>query len=142
MTILQQKDLYELMDLNSERKLYERAASYRDKISALREIQRNQSTSGFLKERDAISISQNNLTSRIGITEVRGGWIVSHRNFIVEDFIGDTNILKNFIIHHYLNQNNIPSNIVTSGVLTNKWILEEALSDFHGKKIRIIRNTS
>jgi len=131
-------DLYELMDLNSERKLYERAASYRDKISALREIQRNQSTSGFLKERDAISISQNNLTSRIGITEVRGGWIVSHRNFIAENFIGDTSILESFIINHYLNQVNIPSDIVTSGVLANKRILEEALSDSQGKQIRII----
>ena len=74
------KDLYRLMDRSSKNKLYEKAASYRDKISALREIQRTQSTSGFLRERDAISISKHKKVTKIGLTEVRGGWIVSHKN--------------------------------------------------------------
>ena len=50
-------DFYTSMDISSKNKSYERAAIYRDKISALREIQRNQSITGYTKERDAICIT-------------------------------------------------------------------------------------
>ena len=38
------------------KKNYERAAVYRDRISALRDIQRSQSVAGFSDSRDAISV--------------------------------------------------------------------------------------
>ena len=47
------QEFYKLMDKYSDKKQYERAANYRDKLSSLREIQRNQSISGFGKDRDA-----------------------------------------------------------------------------------------
>ena len=50
---------YDEMDRNSEKKSYERAAMYRDRISSLREVQRSQSIAGFSKERDAITICKN-----------------------------------------------------------------------------------
>ena len=132
------KDLYRLMDESSKSKLYEKAASYRDKISALREIQRTQSTSGFLKERDAISISKYKKVTKIGLTEVRKGWIVSHKNFTVNNSLKESTLVENFISSHYLNIKDMPSNIVTSEKLVNKVILEKALSKFHKRRIRII----
>ena len=48
------KKFYNLMDKSSNNRLYERSASYRDKISSLRDIQRSQSISGFSEDRDAI----------------------------------------------------------------------------------------
>ena len=44
-------EFYSSMDFNSKNKSYERAAIYRDKISALREIQRNQSITGIHKRK-------------------------------------------------------------------------------------------
>ena len=69
------------MDSHSSSKSYEKAADYRNKISSLREIQRDQSIAGYSKDRDAISISHSGKIIKIGVTSVRGGWIVSHKNF-------------------------------------------------------------
>ena len=133
------KDLYRSMDFNSKNKLYERAVFYRDKISALREIQRNQSTSGFLKERDAISICKKSKNLRIGVTEVRGGWIVAHKNFISNNHVDeDKSILENFLSSYYFERKKIPPCIVLPEKLTDKKILENALENFHGKKIKLI----
>ena len=44
------------MDKFSKNKDYEKAAIYRDRISALRDIQRSQSIAGFNDNRDAIYI--------------------------------------------------------------------------------------
>ena len=74
---------YSEMDKNSEKEAYERAAMIRDKISSLREVQRNQSIAGFANERDAITICINGEDTRVGLTQVRGGWIIGHQNFIV-----------------------------------------------------------
>jgi len=132
------RDLYKFMDLSSEKRQYEKAASYRDKISALRDIQRNQNTYGFLSERDAISLSKSNLISRIGVTKVRGGWIVAHKNFIAEEPIEDSSLVERFIMDYYLDKEKSPSNIITLEKVRNKKVLEKALSEFHGKKIKII----
>ena len=48
---------YTSMDKFSQTKDYEKAAIYRDRISALRDIQRSQSIAGFNKSRDAIYVS-------------------------------------------------------------------------------------
>ena len=69
------------MDSHSSSKSYEKAADYRNKISSLREIQRDQSIAGYIKDKDAICISHSGKIIKIGVTSVRGGWIVSHKNF-------------------------------------------------------------
>jgi excinuclease UvrABC nuclease subunit len=56
------------MDNYSSNKFYEKAADYRNKISSLREIQRDQSIAGYSKDRDAISISHSSERNRIGVT--------------------------------------------------------------------------
>ena len=45
------------MDSFALKQQYEKAAVYRDRISALRDIQRSQSVAGFKKNRDAIYLS-------------------------------------------------------------------------------------
>tara|TARA_B100000029_G_C17593912_1_gene963424 strand:- start:606 stop:2432 length:1827 start_codon:yes stop_codon:yes gene_type:complete len=132
------KNLYKSMDLYSNKKEYERAALYRDKISSLREIQRSQSTSGFLQERDAITFSKSSKDIRIGVTEVRGGWIVSHKNFISKETFEESFLIEKFISNYYLDKATIPKNIVVSEGLNDKKTLEKALSNFHKKNIKII----
>ena len=66
-------DFYNFMDMHSKAKSFEKAALYRDKISSLREIQRNQSIVGFSKARDAIASSTANGVTKVGITHVKGG---------------------------------------------------------------------
>ena len=131
-------DFYTFMDLNSKNKSYERAAIYRDKISALREIQRNQSITGYTKERDAICINSLNGITKIGITHVNKGWITGHENFIQKNTSLENSLLGTFIKRHYLSTSHCPPIIVSSEQISEKNMLELALSKFHDKEIKII----
>ena len=70
------------MDKFSLNKDYEKAAIYRDRISALREIQRSQSITGFNKSRDAIYVSNSLNKVKVGVTSVKQGWMTGHKNFL------------------------------------------------------------
>ena len=125
------------MDKYSDKKQYERAANYRDKLSSLREIQRNQSISGFGKDRDAISISTFKEVTRIGVTSVRGAWIVSHENFIYNNNSIDQEILEAFIIDYYFSKKSCPSTILISDPLEDRINIQKALSEHFCKRITI-----
>ncbi len=131
-------EFYSSMDLNSKNKSYERAAMYRDKISALREIQRNQSITGFTKERDAICVNSLNGVTKIGVTHVNKGWITGHENFIQKNVSLENSLLTTFIKRHYLSSSYCPPVIVASEQIPEKNMLKLALSKFHGKEIKII----
>ena len=130
---------YSLMDRSSKDKSYERAALYRDKISALRDIQRNQSITGYSKERDAISVTIINGVTRIGITQVNNGWITGHKNFKQKNKINiEESVIGPFIKGHYLSTPECPNTIVTMESIKDKTNIEKALSKHHGKRVRII----
>jgi excinuclease ABC subunit C len=132
------KYLYEEMDIYSSNKDYEKAASYRDKISALRDIQRNQSISGFFKDTDAIvSISSLHVT-KIGVTHVKGGWIIGHDNFTQREEGLYNESLESFIIRYYLAASSCPERIIVGGMLKNKDFIEESLSKHHSKAVKLI----
>ena len=132
------KYFYEEMDIFSSNQDYEKAANYRDKISALRDIQRKQSISGFLKDTDAIvSISSPRLT-KIGITHVKGGWIIGHDNFTKREEGLYNESLESFILRHYLAASSCPLRIIIGEKLKNKNFIEESLSKHHGKSINLI----
>ena len=58
-------NFYTSMDSFSKKKDYEKAAIYRDRISALRDLQRSQSVAGFKTSRDAIFISSHGRNIKI-----------------------------------------------------------------------------
>jgi len=132
------EEFYALMDGNSNNKSYERAAVYRDKISALRDIQRNQSITGYKKARDAITIHYANGITRIGITHVKEGWIVSHKNYIQENIGLSESVLENFIKSHYLSDINCPPCIILNQDISDKLAIQKAISKYHNKSVKII----
>jgi len=89
-------------------------------------------------ERDAISILTVNGQTKTGITHVKGGWVTGHENFIQKNVPIRGSVIENFIAVHYLNDIFCPSNIVISEPIQNKDIIETALSEYHGKKVKII----
>ena len=126
------------MDKFSQKKDYEKAAIYRDRISALRDIQRSQSIAGFNDSRDAIYVSTSTGKVRVGVTSVNQGWVTGHKNFLQSKGFEENDILSNFIIQKYLNDDTCPNFLVTNQKLENKNLLEEALSMRYSKKISII----
>jgi len=129
---------YILMDKSAKQKLYERAASYRDKISSLRDIQRSQSISGFSEDRDAVSVHVLKNKLKIGITSVRGGWIVKHENYYQDKEVVNEEALSTFLSSHYLYEDYCPKVILVKGKIDNKQTIQKALSKKHKRKIRII----
>ena len=125
------------MDSHSSSKSYEKAADYRNKISSLREIQRDQSIAGYSTDRDAISISHSGKIIKIGVTSVRGGWIVSHKNFSEKNALLKEGLLDSFLASYYTSEVTCPNIILVAEELNDKNTLQKALSEFHKKKIHI-----
>jgi len=136
------KEFYGLMDEFASKRLYEKAAVYRDRISALRDIQRTQSIAGFNKNRDAIYLSELKGRRKIGVSSVVNGWVTGHKNFILEGGIDEKDTLESFLAHHYLSSKSCPSALVIGQELVNKSLIEKALSEFHKRKISIIQKPS
>ncbi len=136
------QEFYGLMDEFASKRQYEKAAVYRDRISALRDIQRTQSIAGFSKNRDAIYFSEQKGKRKIGVSNVISGWVTGHKNFILEGGIDDNEALESFIVHHYFSTKNCPSVLVIGQELANKNLIEKALSKFHERKISIISKPS
>ena len=136
------KELYQQMDSYSSKKEYERASKYRDKISSLREVQRAQSISGFEDDVDAIIILKSNKNIFIGLTQVRGGWVVGHKNFIQTINKLDQNSLESFIKSYYLSISTGPSRIISNQGFNDKKITEEFLNKYFGKKVKLATKLS
>ena len=131
-------EFYGLMDKHSSIKNYEKAAIYRERISALRDIQRSQSVAGFRKNRDAIYLSSINNSIKVGVTHVNHGWVTGHENYLLNDDFLEVNVLEKFISQTYFSNNHCPSVLVIGEEIDNKGLIEKALSKFHSKKISIV----
>jgi len=131
-------NFYIAMDKFSQKKDYEKAAIYRDRISALRDIQRSQSIAGFNKSRDAIYLSSSSNKVKVGVTSVNQGWVTGHKNFLQIEGFEEQDILGNFITQQYLSNKDCPDFLVINQKLDNKTLLEEALSNKYSRKISII----
>ncbi len=131
-------EFYREMDRYSAKKNYERAAIYRDRISALRDIQRSQSIAGFTDSKDAISVKPVKGKIRIGVTSVNEGWVIGHKNFYQIDGYENEDLLESFISQKYLREKRCPDKIVLGKKVDNKKIIEAALSKRHGKKVSIV----
>ena len=136
------QEFYSLMDQFASKRQYEKAAVYRDRISALRDIQRTQSVAGFGKNRDAVYLSSSKGNRKIGVSRVNGGWVTGHKNFLLEGGIDEDEALESFIGHYYFSTESCPSVLVIGQELINKNLIERALSKFHGRKISIITKPS
>ncbi|GIT33477.1 MAG: hypothetical protein Ct9H300mP3_10080 [Gammaproteobacteria bacterium] len=69
---------------------------------------------------------------------MRGGWIVSHKNFIQENTSLKEGVLDSFLSSYYTAESACPSTILVSENLIDKHTIQVALSEYHNKKISII----
>ena len=132
------KHFYISMDEFSQTKDYEKAAIYRDRISALRDLQRSQSIAGFNSCRDAIYVSSKLNKVKVGVTSVNQGWVTGHKNYLKIEGFDEKDILENFITQKYLNDKDCPEFLVTNQKIDNKILLEKALSERFSRKISIV----
>ena len=134
-----QSDLNNQMKIYSSKKNYEKAASLRDRIRALNQIQEKQSINiSSIDDADVISIKKKNFKACVQVFYFRGGNNLGGRYYFPrhEESEKEENILQSFLGQYYSDK------IVTKLILLNKEIPERnllinALKKKSGYKINI-----
>ena len=134
-----QSDLNKKMEIYRSKKNYEKAASLRDRIRALNQIQEKQSINiSSIGDADVISIKKKNFKACVQVFYFRGGNNLGGRYYFPRHEEGEKeeNILQSFLGQYYSDK------IVTKLILLNKKIPEKnllisALNKKSGYKINI-----
>ena len=99
------KNLSKKMDFYSEKKDYERAVIYRDKIQSIRDTQKKQNVLTGFNELDVLAVRKNKFTACLSVLKVEGGWISSSQNFypVTNDDTSEEELLSVFLESYVVN---------------------------------------
>jgi excinuclease ABC subunit C len=91
--------LYSKMDKYSSLKEFERAALFRDKIKAYRDIQKDQSVFTIYDNAIAITKKSNDFVNCISILEIKDGWLTNTENYFSkkDEFTFDEELMESFL---------------------------------------------
>ncbi len=129
-------DLQKKMDFYSDKKDYERASIYRDKIQSIRDTQKKQNVLTGFEDLDVFVIKRNKFNCCVSVLKIEDGWIMSSQNFYPnsKDNISDQELLSAFLESYVMNN----KNRTTINMLFENEILKETkdfLSSFKSPKI-------
>lgn len=136
-------ELVRCMDEASTNLEFEEAARLRDQIANLRRVQERQFVSGDSGDLDIIGIAQEAGLSCVQVLFVRDGRILGHRTYFPQnsDEAGLAEVLGAFMARYYLteqgSQRFVPTEILVTQKPADGELLEEALSEQSGRKVRI-----
>ena len=134
------KDLNKKMDFYSEKKDYERAIIYRDKIQSIRDTQKKQNVLTGFKELDILDIKKNNFSSCISVLKVESGWISSSQNFYPDssEEISEKELLSLFLESYVLRDKKRKEiNLLFKGKISKN--TKEFLKDLKMPRIKILK---
>ncbi len=133
------RDLQAKMDAAAEALDFEKAAIYRDRLSALRAVMANQNVS-FPREsdRDAVGFFRDAGEICFRKLELRGGRIIgSSTYFLKDEGESEEMLLQAFLMQYYPTAAEIPKEVLVAIELEDKTIVEQALSDMAGHKVSL-----
>ena len=92
-------ELNKKMDIYSEKKDYERAAIYRDKVKSIRDTQKKQNVLTGFENLDVFVLKRNKFNCCLSVLKIEEGWITSSQNFYPDfkDNISDKELLSVFL---------------------------------------------
>ena len=133
------RDLEEQMNTASENLDFEKAAVYRDRLSALRTVMAGQNVSfPRVSDRDAIGFYRDAGEICFRKLELRGGRIIgSSTYFLKDEGESEDALIEAFLMQYYPTAAEIPKEILTSVELENHDALEEAVSEMAGHKVSL-----
>lgn len=117
---------------------YEVAAVFRDRIQALRQVQAKQFVSDFnVSDADVIACAELQGQHCINLVMIRGGRHLGDRSYMPKNSEGETleTSMEAFLMQHYVAQNTPP--LIVAGVKIETELIEEALSEQAGRKVKI-----
>ena len=92
-------DLQKKMDFYSNKKDYERAAIYRDKVQSIRDTQKKQNVLTGFDDLDVIVIKRNKFNCCLSVLRIEDSWITSSQNFFPDskENVSDQELLSAFL---------------------------------------------
>ncbi|MFZ5491659.1 MAG: excinuclease ABC subunit UvrC [Pseudomonadota bacterium] len=117
---------------------YERAARLRDQIGALRRAHEQQGIEGVEADIDVIACASKDGVACVELLFIRGGRSVGTRSYFprLADDAEPDSVLAAFLPQHYLD-GEVPDEIVLSHVVPDQALIEAALGDTSGHKVRV-----
>ena len=131
-----QEELSSKMDEESKSLNYEKAASYRDKIVALTQIQSQQNINLYdVKNTDVISISRKGNKSCVQVFIYRSGQNWGNRSYFPKhsDEVETYEILERFIVDFYTRYSP-PKNVLLNLTIKNSSLIETSLKSIYNYK--------
>ena len=113
---------------------------FRDKINAIRDIQRNQTILTLYKDIDVIAFKKNKFSICISLVEVREGWISMTKNFFLDDqkLMTDKEMLLKFIENYYSDSSDQKINLLINVNVSNQ---KNDLENILNKKIKFFQKS-
>ena len=120
---------------------FEEAASYRDKISSLKDVMEKQKSSNVQNDSDQDVIAMANFDQEacVQVFFIRNGKVSGRENFMLEG-VKDSDrstILGSFIKQFYMSQEYIPRELIVEEEFLDMEIMEEILSSKRGTAVNI-----
>ena len=128
------------MEQAAEDMNFEQAASYRDQLSMLREVQAKQAVYTVKGEADIIAIASQAGITCVHVMNVRNGQVLGGNNYFPdvdsENDIADN--LSEFVSSFYFQvSDDLPEELIISHELSDQTAMTEALTETFGKKVTI-----
>ncbi|MBQ7573786.1 MAG: excinuclease ABC subunit UvrC [Clostridia bacterium] len=135
-------DLKKKMSEASHNLEFERAASLRDKINAIEEIEKNQKAinANHQTDSDVVAIARENSITFCEVFFVRGGKVIGRESYRLDNGQNSSNeeIITDFIKQFYQDSDYVPPTILTQFEIEDKDAIEKWLSDRAHRHIRFV----
>lgn len=132
------KKLTEEMEKASENLEFERAATIRDKINAVKKMAEKQKVvSVNVPDQHIIAYFTDGEKGCFQVFVFKGGQLVDHDNFIVKNPVNDEEEMSQFITGYYSLEHEIPKNLTLDRLPEDKDLLERWLSEKRGSRVYI-----
>ena len=133
-------DLRRQMEDAAENLEFEKAAKFRDQITALQQIVERQKIGvSELVDQDVIALARDNGSAVVQVYFIRGGQLVGREYFLLEGAEGEVNpeVLSSFITQFYEEVPYVPPIILTQEQVVEATIIESWLKTRRGDKVSI-----
>ena len=117
---------------------YESAARYRDRILALRKLQERQYVSSGQHNADVVLLTEQDGAVVFSVMKIRGGHNLGSRHFSHKNPLDRQagEVLQKLLVQHYQNHP-VPAEVIVMPAAPEPGLLEAALSDIAGKRVRV-----
>ena len=140
------EELVRRMESASHALEFELAARYRDQIANLRRVQARQYVSGAKGNVDVIATRAREGVAVVELFVIRNGQNLGSRTLRPAHAadVGEDELLRAFLPQHYLSRSGrerpVPDEILLSHVVPGLHVLEQAIAEQSGRKVRIRSN--